>query len=250
VVDGCVVQAGVIGYGCLFRFFQAADLIAQIGFDLHFAGGKISLEILLIVVRIPQAPFHIGEDLNVPGTLPFVGQAKAHDLAGISQRNKGKKIAGDILLSALKYGITHAVAAFIGVQLRFGRLPAGIPDGIPVFNIDVFAVAVIGLVIIAVSGDPEELGVLIEGIASAGIGDQTEEVSVSQVVDPGQRRPGRRNDIFASVVIKISEFHTGPLPDHGRHDPYASFNTRLLRKRFFVKGWVLSKIHKIFYVID
>ena len=215
VVDGCVVQAGVIGYGGLFRLFQAADLIAQIGFYLHFARGKIPLEVLLVIVRIPQAPFHIWKYLNFPGAFPLVGQAKAHDLAGILQGNEGQKVAGKTVLSAFKYGIAHAVAAFIGVQLCFGRLPAGIPDGVPVLYIDIFAVAVIGLVVIAVSGDPEELRILIKGIASAGIGNQAEKISVSQVVDPGQRRPGRRNDIFASVVIKISEFHTGPLPDHG-----------------------------------
>lgn len=39
-------------------------------------------------------------------------------------------------------------------------------------------------VVVAVAGDAAQLGVLVEGIAAAGVGDQAEEVLVAEVVDP------------------------------------------------------------------
>ena len=39
-------------------------------------------------------------------------------------------------------------------------------------------------VVVAVAGDAAQLGVLVEGIAVAGVGDQGEEVLVAEVVDP------------------------------------------------------------------
>ena len=39
-------------------------------------------------------------------------------------------------------------------------------------------------VVVAVAGDAAQLGVLVEGIAAAGVGDQGEEVLVAEVVDP------------------------------------------------------------------
>ena len=99
------------------------------------------------------------------------------------------------------------MAAFIAVQLCLGGLPAGVPDIVSIFNIDVFAVGVIWLVIIAVTCDPQQACVLIEGITAAGIGDQAEKVLVSQIIDPGKRGPGCRDHIFTARVIKITEFH-------------------------------------------
>lgn len=39
-------------------------------------------------------------------------------------------------------------------------------------------------VVVSVAGDAAQLGVLVEGIAAAGVGDQAEEVLVAEVVDP------------------------------------------------------------------
>ena len=56
-------------------------------------------------------------------------------------------------------GIAQAVAALIAVQLCLGGLPAGVPDGIAVLDIEIVAVAVQRHGIVAVTGQAEQLGV-------------------------------------------------------------------------------------------
>ena len=95
------------------------------------------------------------------------------------------------------------MAALVGVELRLGRLPAGIPEGVAFLNIEVLAVAIERHVIVAVAGEAQKLCILIEGIASTGVGNQGEELVASEVVDPGKRSPGSRDDIFPVGVIEI-----------------------------------------------
>ena len=207
VIDGSVRKAAVILNGSLFGFDQAGDLITQIGLDLDLAGGQIPLEVLLVVIRVPQAPFHIREYLDLSGFAGLVGDPEQHQLTGIVQGNHIQQACFNPVLLSGKAAVAHAVAAFIAVQLCLGGLPAGVPDIVSIFNIDVFAVGVIWLVIIAVTCDPQQACVLIEGITAAGIGDQAEKVLVSQIIDPGKRGPGCRDHIFTARVIKITEFH-------------------------------------------
>ena len=53
-----------------------------------------------------------------------------------------------------KAAVADAVAALIGVELCLGRLPAGIPDGIAVLYVEIFAVGIVGNVIVAVARQP------------------------------------------------------------------------------------------------
>ena len=76
------------------------------------------------------------------------------------------------------------MAALIGIQLCLYGLPAGIPDGITVFDIEIFAVHIPRDIIVAVTGQPEQLGILIKGITAAGIGYQAEKIIAAKVVDP------------------------------------------------------------------
>ena len=207
MIDGSVRKAAVILNGSLFGFDQAGDLITQIGLDLDLAGGQIPLEVLLVVIRVPQAPFHIREYLDLSGFAGLVGDPEQHQLAGVVQGDHIHQACFNPVLLSGKTAVAHAMAAFIAVQLCLGGLPAGIPDIVPFFNIDVFAVGVIRLVIIAVTCDPQQAGVLIKRITAAGIGDQAEKVPVSQIIDPGKRGPGCRDYIFTARVIKITEFH-------------------------------------------
>ena len=108
-------------------------------------------------------------------------------------------------------GVAHPMAALIEVEFRLRRLPGRIPDGAAVLDVEVLAVAVIGDIVVAIAGDAQELRILIEGIAAAGVGDQREEVLVPKVVNPGKRRSGCRDDILPVCVIEVSKFHEFPL---------------------------------------
>ena len=97
--------------------------------------------------------------------------------------------------------------AFVAVKVRLRRLPSGIPDTVPILDINVLAVSVQRHVIVPVAGDPQELCVLIKGITAACIGDQGEKVRVSQIVDPGEGSLGSSDHILSAAVIEITEFH-------------------------------------------
>jgi hypothetical protein len=68
------------------------------------------------------------------------------------------------------------VAAFIAVQFGLGRFPAGIPYGVLVLDIEIFSVDIVWYIIVAVAGHAKQFGILIEGIAAAGVGDKSEEL--------------------------------------------------------------------------
>ena len=137
----------------------------------------------------------------------FIGQCDPVDFAGIFYRDEGKQIGPDIILSAGDPGIAKTVAAFIAVQRRPGRLPAGVPDRITVFNV-VIASALIGwTIIVAVAGQTKKLGIFIEGIAASGIGNQAEEILRAEIIDPGKGCFGSFDDIFLCRIVKMTEFH-------------------------------------------
>ena len=99
------------------------------------------------------------------------------------------------------------MTAFVGVEIGFYGLPAGIPYGIAVLNIDVLSVVIIWNVVIAITRKPEEFGVFVKGISAAGVGYQCEKILISEVIDPGQWCFGCCDDVFLGLVVKMSEFH-------------------------------------------
>ena len=168
---------------------------------------KVSLKILHIVICIPEAPFHIREKGKVLRPAGMIGNLKLRDFTGIVYRHKGKNRSFNIILCGMKAAVTDAVAAFIAVELGVGRLPAGIPDLGSIFYIEILPVVIIGNIVVTVSGETEQFCIFIETVAAACIGNQRKEVRVSEVVDPGKRCSGGRNDIFPMIIIEISKFH-------------------------------------------
>lgn len=66
------------------------------------------------------------------------------------------------------------MAALVGVQFSLRRLPAGVPYGISVLNVQIFTVDVGRYVIITITGQTQQLCIFIESISAAGVGYQTE----------------------------------------------------------------------------
>lgn len=78
----------------------------------------------------------------------------------------------------LDHAVAEAVAAGIAVQLRFRGLPAGVPDGIAVFDVNMEALLIDRAVIVAVAGQPAQPRVAIEAVAACGIGQECEKSSL------------------------------------------------------------------------
>ena len=81
-----------------------------------------------------------------------VRQNDAVDLTVVMNRYKCLKRSLDLVFAAGDNGVSQTVAAGIAVEFGLCRLPAGIPDGIPVFNIVITSAVIERTVIVAISG--------------------------------------------------------------------------------------------------
>ena len=190
--------------------------------DLDLAGGPVALEVFPVVGRVPEAEFHVRKELQRFRCSAFVRKCEPVDFAGIREGNESFLFRCDPVLFPGDDRIAQAVAALVGIDFGTGRLPAGIPDARAVLYIEIDAVRIEGDIVVAVAGNAEELGVLIESIAAGRIGDEAEEVPVPEVVDPGERGPRRRNDVLPCGVVEVTVLH----------GCVASFVFKNKRKRF------------------
>ena len=115
--------------------------------------------------------------------------------------------SGHAVLFALQNGVAQTVAAAVTVQRGLGGLPARVPHGVAVLDIDPVAVHVQRGVVVAVAGQAAHPGVPVKAVTARRVGDQTEEVLAAKVVDPRQGRLRGGDDILFILVIKISELH-------------------------------------------
>ena len=177
---------------------------------LHFGFGniQISLIILAVVHRVPQAPFHDAPDMDGLGFHSFVGQSQVMELAVFPHGHKEGHFRLQSVLSRSKFGITHAVTAFVAVQLGLGGQEAGVPGRFARFLDIIDPPAVVARDrVVAVAQQTLEFGIPVEAVAAARVGDHAEEVLAAQIVDPGQGRCGSGDHIFPPDVIKISVSH-------------------------------------------
>ena len=174
---------------------------------LDLAGREVPLEVRLIVLRIPETELDEAEEVNASGLCTIISQGDAVDLTGIGHRHEGLELRLELILAAGDDGIAETMAALIGIKCGLRRLPARIPDGVPILYIVVASALIERTVVVAVAGETEELRIFIEGVASCSVRDKTEEVPGSEVVDPWERGLRSRDDIFSLCVIEMTEFH-------------------------------------------
>ena len=99
------------------------------------------------------------------------------------------------------------MTALIGVELGLCRLPGNIPDAFAVLHIEVETVGIQRRGIVAITGDPAETGVTVKAVAAGCVGDQSEEVFASEIVDPGKRSARCGDAVFPRCIVKMSELH-------------------------------------------
>ena len=174
---------------------------------LYLTGGVVALEVGAVVHGIPQAELHIAEQVQLLDNGAAVAHCHPVQLTGIPLGDEQLLPGGHTVLFALQNGVAQTMAAAVTVQRGLGGLPARVPNGVAVLDIDPVAVHVQRGVIVAVTGQAAHPGVPVKAVTARRVGDQTEEVLAAKVVDPGQGCLRGGDDIFFILVIKISELH-------------------------------------------
>ena len=182
-------------------------VVNDAAFNLHLTGGVISLEVGRVIHGIPQAKLHIREEPERSGMVARIGESDPHQKAGISARHEELLTGTDPAKGSFENRIPQAVTAGIGVEFCLRGLPSGIPYGISFTYINMEAFLVERAVVVAVAGQAAQTGIPVKTVAARCIAEQGEEILTSQVIDPGQGRPGRRDHVLTSVIIEISVLH-------------------------------------------
>lgn len=153
---------------------------------------------------IPQAPFGKGEHLEGLRLLRLILECHLLYLSPGVKRNKEEHTCLHTVLASRNAGIVHTVTALVAVEWSLAGLPSGIPHGVAVLDIEIAAAIVHRHTIVSVAGDTPEFCVLVEGIAACCIGDEREEILVSQIVDPRSWGLWIGNYVLAIVVIEMT----------------------------------------------
>ena len=176
-------------------------------FKLHLGQSVVALEVGGVVLSVPQAELDEAVQAQLLFFAAFVGQLHLGHLGAEAAGNHHGLLGLDAVLAGGDGGVAGADAALIAVQLGLGGLPAGIPDGAVVVDVEVVSASIGGHVVVAIAGEAQQAGVLAEGVAAGGVAHQGEEVFAAQIVDPGIGSVRSGDDILASCVIKETIFH-------------------------------------------
>ena len=94
------------------------------------------------------------------------------------------------------------MAAFERIELGASGFPAGIPDRLALLHVEEAAVVIHRVVVIPITGEAAELGVLPERIAAGGLRDHAEVLVLSEVIEPGQGSVRARDNKLAIGVVE------------------------------------------------
>ena len=175
--------------------------------DLHLAGGEVALEVRAVVLRVPEAPLDERREDELLRLLRLVLEREHLHLRVGAVGDEEEQVGADAVLRAGDLRVAEAVAALVEVERRARGLEAGIPDRVAVLDVEVTAVGVQRDVVVAVAREAAQAGVLVERVAAGRVRHEREEVLVAEVVDPGVGRVRRLDDVFAGLVVEVSEFH-------------------------------------------
>ena len=139
--------------------------------DLNLSRREITLEILHVGCGIPQTPLQEREKLEAFGPVGMICECKLCDFSMGVERHKEESAGLESVFLTFYYSIVHAVATFVGIKRGLGRFPTGIPDSVTILYVEITATGIHRHTVVAVTGEATEFGILIEAVASGGIGD-------------------------------------------------------------------------------
>jgi len=99
------------------------------------------------------------------------------------------------------------MAATIEIKGSLAGKISRIPDFFPFFNIEKASGNVAWDIIVSVTGEPSELGILIKGITAESVRNQRVKIVDAKVINPGKRGMRSLDDILSFFIIEVSEFH-------------------------------------------
>ena len=190
-------------------------VINGVRLQLDLADGEVPLEVGAVVHRVPEAELYIGEHIERLFRGSPIFQRQPDEQAVVALRDQQRLCGRNTIFLPLNHAVAEAVAAGIAVQLRFRGLPAGVPDGIAVFDVNMEALLIDRAVIVAVAGQPAQPRVAIEAVAARRIRQECEKILAPQVVDPRQRRARACDHVLAPLIVKETKLHlrTPPSPE-------------------------------------
>ena len=182
-------------------------VIDRAAIHLDLAGGVVALEVGAVVHRVPETEFEIRKRPHGFFSVAAVVQRHAHQKTVVPERDEQLLPGAEAVLPALDDRIAQPVAAAVTVKLRLYGLPAGVPDALAVPDIKMKALGIEGTVVVAIARQTAQARVAVKRIAAGRVGAERKEVLAAEIVDPGQRRARRRDDIFLSGIVKKTVFH-------------------------------------------
>ena len=190
-------------------------VINGVRLQLDLADGEVPLEVGAVVHRVPEAELYIGEHIERLFRGSPIFQRQPDEQAVVALRDQQRLCGRNTIFLPLNHAVAEAVAAGIAVQLRFRGLPAGVPDGIAVFDVNMEALLIDRAVIVAVAGQPAQPRVAIEAVAARRIRQECEKILAPEVIDPRQRRARACDHILAPLIVKETKLHlrTPPSPE-------------------------------------
>ena len=173
---------------------------------LNLSGREVSLEVLHIGSCIPKAPLRKRPKLEAFCFRRGIAEGHLLNLTPCMKRDEEEDACLKTILRTCNARIAHSMAALIEIKRSLAWLPSRRPYCTVVIDIEISSAVVHRDSVITVSCDSAELSVLVERISTGSIGNQREEVLVTEVVYPRPRGLGVCDDIFAGSVIKMSEY--------------------------------------------
>jgi hypothetical protein len=181
--------------------------VGPVVLDLDLADGEVALVVRLVVLGVPQAELDEREERDRLGLVGRVGERDLLDLGGLAHRHEEERLDGQAAALARDARVPEAVAALEVVEIGLDRQPGRGPHVAAVVHVEVPATGVGRDVVVAVAREPAHLGVAVERVPAGLVGDEREELLRPEVVDPGVRRVGRRDDVLARLVVEVAVTH-------------------------------------------
>ena len=190
-------------------------VINGVRLQLDLADGKVPLEVGAVVHRVPETEFHIREHVEHLFRVSLIFQRQPDKQAVVALRDQQRLRRRNAILLPLDHAVAETVTAGIAIQLRFRRLPARIPYGIAILDVDVEALLIERAVVVAVARQPAQPRVAVEAVAARRIGQEREKILASEVIDPRQRRARACDHVLAPLIVKETKLHlrTPPSPE-------------------------------------
>ena len=144
-----------------------------------------------------------------PDAYAVVGHLELPDFQCFPKRHEIGHLRLDPVMGRADDGIAHAVAAFVLFELGLGRLPGRRPEFavVVVADIQITAADIKRRVVVAVARQAAQARIAVERVAARGVRDDAKVRLAAEVIDPRQRGVGLGDDVFATLVVKMSVTH-------------------------------------------